>query len=54
MAAGFLGGFNATTLAKHRLTRPLYLRRVNQILPGAYPYDDIVAVVDEELTRLGR
>ncbi len=39
MAAGFLGGFNATTLAKHRLTRPLYLRRVNQILPGAYPYE---------------
>ena len=39
MAAGFLGGFNATTLAKHRLTRPLYLRRVNQILPGAYPFE---------------
>jgi methyltransferase (TIGR00027 family) len=39
MAAGFLGGFNATTLAKHRLTRPIYLRRVNQILPGAYPYE---------------
>ena len=39
MAAGFLGGFNATTLARHRLTRPLYLRRVNQILPGAYPYE---------------
>ena len=39
MAADFLGGFNATTLAKHRLSRPLYLRRVNQILPGAYPYE---------------
>src|SRR5215207_5830381 len=38
MAAGFLGGFTATTLAKCRLTRPLYLRRANQILPGAYPF----------------
>src|SRR5215204_7509312 len=38
MAAGFLGGFTATTLAKRRLTRPLYLRRANQILPGAYPF----------------
>lgn len=39
MAAGFLGGFNATTLAKRRLTRPLYLRRANQLLPGAYPFE---------------
>lgn len=39
MAAGFLGGFNVTTLAKYRLTRPLYLRRANQILPGAYPFE---------------
>ena len=37
LAAGFLGGFNITTLAKHRLTRSLLLRRVNAVLPGAYP-----------------
>ena len=34
MAAGFLGGFNITTLAKHRLTRPVLLRRVNQFCRG--------------------
>ncbi len=39
LAAGFLGGFNVSTLAKHRLTRPLFLRRVNGRLPGAYPYE---------------
>ena len=50
MAAGFLGGFNATTLAKHRLTRPLYLRRVNQILPGAYPYEIARCKFIDEIT----
>lgn len=39
LAAGFLGGLNITTLAKHRLTRSLLLRRVNAVLPGAYPYE---------------
>jgi methyltransferase (TIGR00027 family) len=39
MAAGFLGGFNVTTLAKHRVTRRLLLRRVNQRVPGAYTYE---------------
>jgi methyltransferase (TIGR00027 family) len=39
MAAGFLGGFNVTTLAKHRVTRGLLLRRVNQRVPGAYTYE---------------
>jgi methyltransferase (TIGR00027 family) len=37
MAAGFFGGFNVTTLAKHRLTRPLALRVANRMAPGAYP-----------------
>src|SRR6188472_3744753 len=39
MAAGFLGGVNVTTLAKHRLTRRLYVRLVDRLLPGAYPYE---------------
>ncbi len=39
LAARFLGGFNITTLAKHRLTRSVLLRRVNAVLPGAYPYE---------------
>ena len=39
MAAGFLGGLNVTTLAKHRLTAPPYVRLVNRLLPGAYPYE---------------
>jgi len=39
MAAGFLGGFNVTTLAKHRLTRSVYLRLANRMLPGAYAYE---------------
>ena len=36
MAAGFLGGVNVTTFAKHRLTRPFFLQRLNRTLPGAY------------------
>lgn len=39
LAAGFLGGFNVTTLAKRRLTRLPLLWRANRALPGAYPYE---------------
>jgi methyltransferase (TIGR00027 family) len=39
MAGRFLGGLNGTTLAKRRLTRPLYLLRVNRLIPGAYAYE---------------
>jgi methyltransferase (TIGR00027 family) len=39
LAADFLGGFNITTLAKHRLTRSLVVRRASVVLPGAYPYE---------------
>jgi methyltransferase (TIGR00027 family) len=39
LAAGFLGGFNITTLAKHRLTRGLIVRRAGAKVPGAYPYE---------------
>jgi methyltransferase (TIGR00027 family) len=39
LAGGFLGGFNVTTLAKHRLTRPPVLRWANRILPGAYAFE---------------
>lgn len=39
LAASFLGGFNATTLARYRLTRPLYLWRLNSLIPGAYAYE---------------
>ena len=65
MAARFLGGLNVTTLAKHRLTRPLYLRRLKGLIPGGYAYeiarckfiDDVVlAEVDaglDELVLLG-
>jgi len=65
LAAGFLGGFNATTLAKHRLTRGLFMRRLNQVIPGGYAYevgrsnfiDDVVlgeaAAGIDELVLLG-
>ena len=39
MAAGFLGGFNVTTLAKHRATRNLFVRGTERRLPGAYTYE---------------
>jgi methyltransferase (TIGR00027 family) len=39
MAAGFLGGLNVTTLAKHRATRGLVVRAVNRRIPGAYTYE---------------
>lgn len=39
MAAGFLGGFNVTTLAKYRATRGLVLRVANRRVPGAYTYE---------------
>lgn len=39
MAAGFLGGLNVTTLAKHRLTRGLLLRSARRLRPGAYTHE---------------
>jgi methyltransferase (TIGR00027 family) len=39
MAAGFLGGFNVTTLAKRRATRRLWLAGANRKVPGAYAYE---------------
>lgn len=39
LAARFLGGFNITSLSKHRLTRGLILRRAASLVPGAYPYE---------------
>lgn len=65
MAAGFLGGFNVTTLAKHRATRRLVVRSVNRRVPGGYTYeiarakfiDDVVlgeaATGIDELVLLG-
>lgn len=51
LAGCFLGGFNVSTLAKHRLTRSLFLRVVNRKLPGAYPYETARAKVIDEVTR---
>jgi methyltransferase (TIGR00027 family) len=39
MAAGFLGGLNVTTLAKHRTTRGLLLRSARRLRPGAYTHE---------------
>jgi len=39
MAAGFLGGFNVTTLAKYRATRALMLWMAKRRVPGAYTYE---------------
>ncbi|MDX6609413.1 MAG: hypothetical protein QOF85_1338 [Solirubrobacterales bacterium] len=39
MAAGFLGGFNVTTLAKYPATRGLVLRVAKRRIPGAYTYE---------------
>jgi methyltransferase (TIGR00027 family) len=39
MAAGFLGGLNVTTLAKHRATRGLLLRSIRRLFPGAYTHE---------------
>jgi methyltransferase (TIGR00027 family) len=39
MAAGFLGGLNTTTLARHRATRGLVVRAANRRIPGAYTYE---------------
>ncbi len=39
MAAGFLGGLNVTTLAKHRTTRGLLLRVARRWRPGAYTHE---------------
>lgn len=65
MAAGFLGGFNVTTLAKYRATRALMLRVAKRRIPGAYTYEigrtkfidevvlDAVAAGLDELVLLG-
>lgn len=39
MAAGFLGGLNVTTLAKHKLGATLVRSAVERRTPGAYPYE---------------
>ncbi len=39
MAAGFLGGFNVTTLARYRATRPLMQWMTKRRIPGAYTYE---------------
>jgi methyltransferase (TIGR00027 family) len=49
MAAGFLGGFNVSTLAKRRLTRRLFLRGANRSLPGAYGYEIVRAKFLDEI-----
>lgn len=65
MAAGFLGGFNVTTLAKYRATRALMVRVAKRRIPGAYTYEigrtkfidevvlDAVAAGLDELVLLG-
>jgi methyltransferase (TIGR00027 family) len=65
MAAGFLGGFNITTLAKYRATRPLMQWAAKRRIPGAYTYEigrtkfidevvlDAVAAGLDELILLG-
>jgi methyltransferase (TIGR00027 family) len=50
MAAGFLGGINITTLAKHPLTRPLVLRVANRMAPGAYASELIRVKFIDEIT----
>ena len=58
MAAGFLGGFNVTTLAKRRATRKLWLAGANRKIPGGYTYEIMRAkfidevVLDEASDRL--
>jgi methyltransferase (TIGR00027 family) len=58
MAAGFLGGFNVTTLAKRRATRKLWLAGANHNIPGGYTYEIMRAkfidevVLDEASDRL--
>jgi methyltransferase (TIGR00027 family) len=49
MAAGFLGGLNITTLAKHRATRGLVLRAVERRAPGAYTYEIVRAKFIDEI-----
>jgi methyltransferase (TIGR00027 family) len=50
LAREFLGGFNVTSLARHRVTRPLFMRAATRRAPGTYPY--LVArcrLIDETL-----
>jgi methyltransferase (TIGR00027 family) len=48
MAAGFLGGLNVTTLAKHRATRGLVLHGAQRRASGVYTYEIMrVKFIDE-------
>jgi methyltransferase (TIGR00027 family) len=38
LAREFLGGFNVTSLARHRFTWPLLIRAATRRAPGTYPY----------------
>jgi methyltransferase (TIGR00027 family) len=49
MAAGFLGGFNTTTLAKFRATRGVIVKGFNRKIPGAYPYEIMRAKFIDEV-----
>lgn len=49
MAAGFLGGFNTTTLAKFRATRRLVVNGFSRKIPGAYPYEIMRAKFIDEV-----
>lgn len=49
MAAGFLGGLNITTLAKHRTTRRVVLCGANRRVPGAYTYEIMRAKFIDEI-----
>jgi methyltransferase (TIGR00027 family) len=52
MAADFLGGFNVTTLAKHRGARRLFLYGVNRRVPGLYAYETMrVKFMDDVLRK---
>jgi methyltransferase (TIGR00027 family) len=49
MAADFLGGFNVTALAKHWMTRRLWVRGVDRRLPGGYTYEIARAKLIDEV-----
>ena len=49
MAAGFLGGLNVTTLARHRLTRRLLIAGIDRRAPGAYAYEILRAKFLDEV-----
>jgi len=49
MAAGFLGGFNVTSLAKYRATRRVWLFGADRKVPGAYTYEIVRAKFIDEI-----